>query len=342
MQEVLETEGKHPYNIHLYQDFAKTLNSKKAFGESRHKAKLDGTDKEKIFSVRTMENYKRACMTFCQYVQAYERKNNLKQSRHMKQTKKYVDIFIQRLIDGDASANTISTYKSALAKAFGKDYCNIETPTRSRVLIKKNREHTKSLDHFSESKNARLVEFCKASGLRRKELAMVRPCDITINKSADQNDWARLTGKSGDFILINYSKRIEEGYWNEDHFIPVCSINVKQGKGGKPRECILFANDEMIEWIKSLPQDKPIFDSIPKNCPVHRYRRDYATNTINFFSRDAKKIKNKKDYYTCRKDLAGLTLDRQAMFIASKQLGHNRIDVIARNYLNDSKVVNYK
>lgn len=37
--------------------------------------------------------------------------------------------------------------------------------------------------------------------------------------------------------------------------------------------------------------------------------------------------------YTCRKDEAGKKLDKAAMLICSKALGHNRISVVADNYI---------
>lgn len=39
------------------------------------------------------------------------------------------------------------------------------------------------------------------------------------------------------------------------------------------------------------------------------------------------------DIYTCRKDESGKKLDRQAMKKCSKALGHNRISVVADNYI---------
>ena len=37
--------------------------------------------------------------------------------------------------------------------------------------------------------------------------------------------------------------------------------------------------------------------------------------------------------YTCRKDEAGKKLDKAAMLVCSKALGHNRISVVADNYI---------
>ena len=43
--------------------------------------------------------------------------------------------------------------------------------------------------------------------------------------------------------------------------------------------------------------------------------------------------KFQSEVYVCRKDEAGKKLDKAAMHIASKALGHNRLDVIANSYL---------
>ena len=43
--------------------------------------------------------------------------------------------------------------------------------------------------------------------------------------------------------------------------------------------------------------------------------------------------KQQSQVYCCRKDEAGKKLDKLAMYICSKALGHNRIDVVANNYI---------
>ena len=39
------------------------------------------------------------------------------------------------------------------------------------------------------------------------------------------------------------------------------------------------------------------------------------------------------EVYSCRKDEAGKKLDKAAMLVCSKALGHNRISVVADNYI---------
>jgi hypothetical protein len=70
---------------------------------------------------------------------------------------------------------------------------------------------------------------------------------------------------------------------------------------------------------------------------------DKAVELINEWLNLAKEVGdmnlNRMEYdeekYICRKDKAGIVYDRRAMKIVSKQLGHNRISVIASDYLHN-------
>ena len=76
------------------------------------------------------------------------------------------------------------------------------------------------------------------------------------------------------------------------------------------------------------------------------YRADYANRVYKMFARNVDSIPYdtyhhglrawiQSEVYICRKDEAGKRLDKQAMFKCSKALGHNRIDVVAINYLRE-------
>lgn len=77
---------------------------------------------------------------------------------------------------------------------------------------------------------------------------------------------------------------------------------------------------------------------------IHGYRGDYATAIYKAHAREIKDIpydrvnrgtgkRYQSQVYTCRKDEAGKKLDKAAMLICSKALGHNRISVVADNYI---------
>ena len=82
---------------------------------------------------------------------------------------------------------------------------------------------------------------------------------------------------------------------------------------------------------------------MPK-ATVHAYRGDYATTIYKAHARAIEDIpfdrvnkgtgkRFQSEVYVCRKDEAGKRLDKAAMRICSKALGHNRIEVVANNYI---------
>ena len=83
---------------------------------------------------------------------------------------------------------------------------------------------------------------------------------------------------------------------------------------------------------------------VNSNADIHSYRSDYATAIYKEYARRIEDIPYDRvnkgtghrfqgDVYTCRKDEAGKKLDKAAMLICSKALGHNRISVVADNYI---------
>lgn len=63
-----------------------------------------------------------------------------------------------------------------------------------------------------------------------------------------------------------------------------------------------------------------------------RRRADYATKVYQLYARPIESLAHDEIYY-CRGDRKGTWLDKKAMLAASKALGHNRISIIASNYL---------
>lgn len=95
------------------------------------------------------------------------------------------------------------------------------------------------------------------------------------------------------------------------------------------------------EWRELYP-DTWMFEA---NCAdIHGYRAEYATAIYKAHARAIEEIpydrvnrgtgrRYQSEVYTCRKDEAGKKLDKAAMLICSKALGHNRISVVADNYI---------
>ena len=87
-----------------------------------------------------------------------------------------------------------------------------------------------------------------------------------------------------------------------------------------------------------------MWQHVHNSADIHGYRGDYATAIYKAHAREIQDIpydrvnrgtgkRYQSQVYTCRKDEAGKKLDKAAMLICSKALGHNRISVVADNYI---------
>ena len=102
--------------------------------------------------------------------------------------------------------------------------------------------------------------------------------------------------------------------------------------------------EQIIARMKDTGRDEKVWQHINSNADIHGYRAEYATQIYRQYARKIEDIpydrvnkgtgkKFQSDVYVCRKDEAGRKLDKQAMYKCSKALGHNRIHVVADNYI---------
>ena len=107
----------------------------------------------------------------------------------------------------------------------------------------------------------------------------------------------------------------------------------------------------LLPWKKSDADHRPDeehaarrkgWQFIHQCADIHSYRSDYAVAIYKAHARKISEIpfdrvnkgtgkRYQSDVYTCRKDEAGKKLDKAAMLVCSKALGHNRISVVADN-----------
>jgi len=136
-------------------------------------------------------------------------------------------------------------------------------------------------------------------------------------------------------------ERCSSDFSSKQHF-----IQHRRDKGGRSRfsPIIGLYQDKIIERFQKTPNDGKVWGHVPKNADIHSYRADYCLDLYKEYARDIKDIPYDKynpgldrwyqsDVYACRKDEAGKKLDRQAMLKCSKALGHNRVEVVASNYV---------
>ena len=111
---------------------------------------------------------------------------------------------------------------------------------------------------------------------------------------------------------------------------------IRGTKGGKQRNAeIMGATAEETEYVINLFKSAGKMKILPKVSSAydnHHFRAAYAKRLYQHYSRCIDDIP-KDERYIMRNDRAGEVLDRRAMKIVSKAMGHNRIDVIALNYL---------
>lgn len=191
------------------------------------------------------------------------------------------------------SAWTVRAEAAALAKLFQcamSDF-GVKLPKRRRGDVKQHRRNS-CIGHYDSRKHHLLEAFCRACGLRRHEVAKLRPSDV-------------YRSTRGNVI-----------------------VHVRQGKGGKER-FVIALNDLPLELAEQAAArgDKLIFPHIPKYAPIHTWRRAYAQDLYQRLARPVEEIP-RQEQYICRGERAGIIYDKRAMQAVSKMLGHARLDVV--------------
>lgn len=330
------------YHKDLHQQAYDKLTGMQAFGESKKEAVKNGTADNKIFSINTYKTYWKHTKYFVEYV-----KRNHPEVTNLKQARQYIPEWLQSRVDQNLSAWTIQTEAKALGKLYGikqgdKDY--FDCPKRERSNIKRSRTETNTSKRFSKTNNAELIKFCQGTGARREGIQSMRGKDLVtkqqiergIKKLEDIAGKRELTEKEKGNLKMMKETRL---FKNEDHFVYV------KEKGGRERLAPIIGpnKDQIIERFRNTPANDKVWQYVSKNAPIHTYRSDYANALYKEYARKIEDIpydvakktgrRYQKDVYCCRKDEKGKKLDKKAMFIASKALGHNRIAIIADNYL---------
>lgn len=264
-----------------------------AFGTSKYADKAAGVDTySKIYSHSTYENYLREGRLFVDWCEREHGCSKLEECKELRVA------YIEREISRGMSASTIKKRAAAVGKLFGDSILDkIETPDRRRSEITRSREKVDNDLRFSEKKHARLVEFCRSTGLRRHELRGLRGEQL---RERDGRLW----------------------------------IEGVKGKGGKVRDVPVSGDVSLVKEMMS--KTGLIFPkgSLDKNADIHSYRADYACRLYHESARDLSNL-NRSEVYCCRGDMAGRHYDKAAMQKVSWALGHNRIEIVASNYLYD-------
>ena len=330
------------YYKDLHQQAYDKLVGMQAFGESKRAAVVAGTDKEKIFSFNTYKSYWKHTKSFIQYI-----KEHHPECTTLKSARKYVNEWLQARADQGLSAWTVQLEAKAMGKLYGispDDENYFKPPKRNREDIKRSRGDRVRDRHFSKTNNDELIKFCKGTGLRRSELAELRGKDLVTRaqieaeiSSLESRPTAELTPADVKRLGMLQDARLFQG----EYF-----THVRNGKGGRERLSPIIGPNaaQIVQRIQETPGEEKVWQHVHQSADIHGYRAEYATAIYKAHARAIQDIpydrinrgtgrRYQSQVYTCRKDEAGRKLDKAAMLVCSKALGHNRISVVADNYI---------
>lgn len=294
----------------LFQQVESQLKNRLCIGQSKYHAKQAARDAgrltdtrqpylEGIYSWSTYRTYLQHAIYFTNWC-----KTNYK-CKTLEQCQEHIDEWLQSRIDQGLSAWTIKMELSALAKVYGvsaRELTSIKTPDRHRSDIKRSRTDAVRDAHFSPDNHKEIIFFEKATGLRREGLTIIRGCDYRIDSKGQM--WVHIKEKGGKY-----------------RYIPIK----------------MSRKDRLKKIMDDAGKNRVFPDGVPNGMDVHGYRGQFAIDLYKSLARPLEKIP-KADRYYCRGDRKGIVLDKKAMLLVSQALGHNRINVIAENYLYDLSV----
>jgi len=332
------------YSKDLHQQAYDRLTGMQAFGESKREAVANGTDRDKIFSVNTYKTYWKHTKYFIAYI-----KEHHPECTTLKKAKKYVNEWLQHRVDQGLSAWTIQAEAKAMGKLYGitpedKDY--FTPPKRNRQDIKRSRGVRVRDKHFSKTNNDELIRFCRGTGLRRSELESLKGRDL-VTREQIEAEISRIESLPASERTPGVERHLEvlldTRMFDCEYF-----IHVRSGKGGRERMSPIIGKDVgmIVERMQNTPADEKVWQFVHQSADIHSYRSDYATTIYKATARPIEEIpydrvnrgtgrRYQSEVYVCRKDEAGKKLDKAAMLICSKALGHNRISVVADNYIRN-------
>ena len=332
-------------NKDLYLQWRAIIFCMLAIGESKQAAKADGSLKNKILSYQTLRRYLRVGKQFTRWL-----KENHPDCIMLMMAREYAAPYLESRVKAGYSAWTVQLAEAAINKVLKirpGDPDRFIPPPRRRAQIKRSRFSTKGDRSFSLEKNAELIKFCRGTGCRRNVLERLRGDDLwSRSRMEAELSTAKKMRKEGT-LTPNWMKHeacIKEAL----HFFPNARyfVHHRKDKGGRYRFAPIIGDhsSEIVARMKQTASGEKVWPCVHSSADIHSYRAEYAVEIYRANARPIEEIpfdcqrrntgaRYQGDVYICRNDMAGIKLDKRAMLVASKALGHNRIGVIAQSYL---------
>ena len=298
-----------------------TLCAQTAYGESKHLAKAAlrkagnykfGMMMPKIYSKVTFKTYKQVSL---QYVRWCQVNKGLSKYAHINKYEPYAIEYLQYRKDSGKSKDTLDLDRAGLGHLFKKQI-NFDTGKRNLDKITRSRGSKKMDKHFSEKNNANLINITKATGGRRDDMRKLH----TYN-------FREINGR----LYVDFIK----------------------SKGGRSRVSPVLPEMEkaVLDYkAKVISEGRTnLFERIHTKADVHSFRREYAQDLYKMVSKDRtlldellvaypprsanKYEKNiQSNTYTARRGKNRKTYCRDALYLVSQALGHNRLEVVVNHY----------
>ena len=286
----------HKSKKSLVRQVQERLANKMSAGDSKHVDKRqEGVTTGKIYSYNTLRAYQKHA---CNFVKWAKNEHNCKT---LEECHSYINEYLSQRSD-KCSAWTVKLDSAALGKLYSESTtAYAPTPSRHRNEVVRSRRPAARDKHFSESKNSKLVDFCRSTGLRRSEVIAARGSDLVPCRESPCG----------------------------------LGIHVRSGKGGRERIAPIYTDQNTLNTIMDICSQSgsgKIFAKVPSCADIHSYRSDYCEKVYFANARDVSTL-SQKELYVCRGDRSQIKLDRAALATASCALGHNRISVIPSSYL---------
>lgn len=235
------------------------FDSMKAIGVSRHAEKLRlaasaplAPSTGRIHSDKTLEVYKGIALRFAHWARDTYGIRTL--AALDQDADALVTLYLAARLDAGHSPHTLMTVRSALRMFYRpaypaaiRDHCvsrlsaDVVVPRRRRDAIVRSRGPVAMDQDIVLDRYTALIAFCRATGLRRRELEALTAGDV-------------------------------------DDFKGSLVVHVRNGKGGKQRLVPVLPEgaDAVRAAIQGLAASSLIFPRVPVRLDIHAYRRAYA------------------------------------------------------------------
>jgi hypothetical protein len=258
---------------------------------------------EGIYSISTYDKYKDICIKFGEWA---KKEFGVKDLESLKKNDLVLNYLLYRQKCGD-SPYTLRLFGSAIAKFMrcsSNDF-GFEFPARNRENIDRSRSIKFHDSELSFENNKDIILFGEYTGLRRTELSLLKPEQIEKD------------GNGNVYIEINKRK-----YGS-------------QSKGGKDRIILVLPEGKDHVWnmkVSAVESGRStVFEKVNNRIDVHSLRRKFAQSFYNKLALE-KGDSLRSDYFT--RDGTKRRFDRGILRVVSNSLGHNRITVIVKHYLD--------